>query len=51
MPQLKSGVVVAVGPGGRSRDGNAVVPTTVKEGDSVLLPEYGGSEIKLGDKE
>jgi chaperonin GroES len=23
----------------------------VKEGDHVLLPEYGGSQIKLDDKE
>lgn len=48
--QLNSGKVVAVGPGARSRDGN-VIPVTVKEGDVVLLPEYGGTEVKLGDKE
>lgn len=23
----------------------------VKEGDTVLLPEYGGTQVKLGDKE
>lgn len=49
--QLKSGVVIAVGSGGRSKDGNAIIPPTVKEGDTVLLPEYGGNEIKLGEKE
>uniref|UniRef100_A0A7N0UY95 Protein groES n=1 Tax=Kalanchoe fedtschenkoi TaxID=63787 RepID=A0A7N0UY95_KALFE len=48
--QLNSGKVVAVGPGARDREGN-VIPVSVKEGDTVLLPEYGGSQVKLGDKE
>lgn len=48
--QLNSGKVVAVGPGARDRDGKHI-PVCVKEGDTVLLPEYGGSEVKLGDKE
>lgn len=50
MIQLKSGKVVAVGPGTRDKDGN-IIPVTLKEGDTVLLPEYGGTEVKLGDKE
>jgi len=25
-------------------------PCTVKEGDTVLLPEYGGSKVVLGDE-
>ncbi|KAF5201744.1 10 kDa chaperonin [Thalictrum thalictroides] len=48
--KLNSGKVVAVGPGARDRDGK-VIPVNVKEGDTVLLPEYGGMEIKLGEKE
>lgn len=48
--QLNSGKVVAVGPGARSTDGK-LIPVSVKEGDVVLLPEYGGTEVKLGDKE
>ncbi|KAF5727667.1 10 kDa chaperonin-like [Tripterygium wilfordii] len=48
--KLNSGKVVAVGPGGRDREGNAI-PVAVKEGDTVLLPEYGGTEVKLGEKE
>ncbi|XP_058080135.1 10 kDa chaperonin, mitochondrial-like [Magnolia sinica] len=48
--KLNSGKVVAVGPGARDRDGN-VIPVALKEGDTVLLPEYGGTEVKLGDKE
>lgn len=47
---MNSGKVVAVGPGTRDRDGN-VIPTCVKEGDTVLLPEYGGTEVKLGEKQ
>ncbi|KAJ0103052.1 hypothetical protein Patl1_05567 [Pistacia atlantica] len=49
-PKLNSGKVVAVGPGARDFDGK-LTPITVKEGDTVLLPDYGGTEVKLGDKE
>ncbi|KAL3830787.1 hypothetical protein ACJIZ3_019589 [Penstemon smallii] len=48
--KLNSGKVVAVGSGLRDKSGN-VVPVAVKEGDTVLLPEYGGTQVKLGDKE
>ncbi|PWA64487.1 groES-like family protein [Artemisia annua] len=48
--KLNSGRVVAVGPGIRDHSGKTV-PVAVKEGDTVLLPEYGGQEVKLGDKE
>lgn len=47
--QLNSAKVIAVGPGVRDRNGN-LIPVSVKEGDEVLLPEYGGTEVKLGDK-
>lgn len=43
--KANEGEVLAVGPGGRSRDGN-IIPVTVKVGDKVLLPEYGGVQIK-----
>lgn len=39
-----------MGPGAHSRDGK-LIPVSVKEGETVLLPEYGGTEVKLGDKE
>ncbi len=42
--------VVEVGPGARSKDGSLIAPS-VKKGDRVLLPEYGGSPVKLGDVE
>lgn len=48
--QVNSGIVIAIGPGARTKDGN-VIPVSVKEGDTVLLPEYGGNNIKLGEKE
>nr|DAD35686.1 TPA_asm: hypothetical protein HUJ06_006326 [Nelumbo nucifera] len=48
--QLNSGKVVAVGPGTRDKEGN-LIPVSVKEGETVLLPEYGGTQVKLGDKE
>jgi co-chaperonin GroES (HSP10) len=44
--QLNSGKVVAVGPGERDKDGK-LIPVALKEGDTVLLPEYGGLEVKL----
>ncbi|KAG9157480.1 hypothetical protein Leryth_010318 [Lithospermum erythrorhizon] len=48
--KLNSGRVVAVGPGSHDREGK-IIPVSVKEGDTVLLPEYGGTEVKLGEKE
>ncbi len=43
--------MLAVGPGRRSSEGD-LIPPNVKQGDKVLLPEYGGSLVKLeGNKE
>lgn len=44
------GSVVAVGPGERDMSG-VLHPTLLKTGDSVLLPEYGGTKIKIDDDE
>jgi chaperonin GroES len=38
-----------VGPG-RHLETGEVKALTVKEGDIVLLPEYGGSKVQLGDE-
>ena len=46
---MNFGVVVAVGPG-RTLDNGTLRPVLVKEGDTVLLPEYGGSKVTLGDE-
>lgn len=48
--KLNSGKVIGVGPGKVSKNGN-VIPVCVKEGDTVLLPEYGGTSVKLGEEE
>lgn len=43
-------IVVATGPGYRTEDGK-IIPPQVKNGDHVLLPEYGGSKVLINDKE
>lgn len=51
--QVNQGTVLAVGPGRRTNTGD-LIPPAVKEGDKVLLPEYGGTPVKLdnsGEKE
>ena len=42
--------MVAVGPGALSRDG-AKMPMHVSVGETVLLPEYGGHTVKIGEDE
>jgi len=44
----QEGEVVALGTGKRDEDGK-VIAFTVKKGDKVLMPKYGGTEIKIGD--
>ena len=44
------GIVRAVGPGKLDEDGKRI-PMEVKEGDRVLITKYGGTEIKLDDKD
>jgi len=41
--------VIAVGPGAPNKDGNIVAPS-VKAGDKVLLPGWGGNSIKMGEE-
>lgn len=43
------GTVVAAGPGVRDASGTLHAPT-LKAGDAVLLPKYGGTEIEIGDE-
>ncbi len=40
--------MIAVGPGAPDKEGR-VVPTSVKAGDRVLLPGWGGNAIKVGE--
>eukprot|EP00586_Coscinodiscus_wailesii_P021053 CAMPEP_0172497310 /NCGR_PEP_ID=MMETSP1066-20121228/98022_1 /TAXON_ID=671091 /ORGANISM="Coscinodiscus wailesii, Strain CCMP2513" /LENGTH=96 /DNA_ID=CAMNT_0013269997 /DNA_START=162 /DNA_END=452 /DNA_ORIENTATION=+ len=44
------GEVIAVGPGMRDVSGNLHSPT-LKTGDKVLLPEYGGTKVTIDDDE
>ena len=44
------GIVVALGTG-KIDDNGKKVPFEVKKGDRVLVSKYGGTEIKLNDKD
>ena len=46
----QEGKVVAVGPG-KTLDDGKLVPMSVKVGDIVVYPEFGGTELKVKDKE
>ncbi|CAG9461926.1 unnamed protein product [Pedinophyceae sp. YPF-701] len=48
--KVNEGTVVAVGPG-RTTTSGELVPMPVKEGDKVMLPEFGGQPIKEGERE
>ncbi|XP_036326065.1 10 kDa heat shock protein, mitochondrial [Rhagoletis pomonella] len=48
--KVLEGTVVAVGPGARNPQSGNYIPVGVKEGDRVLLPEYGGTKVELDDK-
>ena len=43
-------VIIALGTGKTDSEGNKV-PFEVKVGDKVLVSKYGGTEVKLNDKE
>jgi chaperonin GroES len=46
----QEGKVIAVGPGKKTEEGK-LIPMNVKKGDRVLMPKYGGTEVKLDDKD
>lgn len=46
----ETGVVIEAGPGSFDSNGK-VVPMSVKVGDRVLLPEYGGQKVKVAEQE
>jgi len=45
----QEGTIIAVGPG-KLDDTGKLVPMNVKKGDRVLMPKYGGTEVKIDDK-
>jgi chaperonin GroES len=48
--KLNEAKVLAVGPGALDKKGNRL-PMGVREGDRVLIPQYGGSPVKAGEEE
>ncbi|KAF1944465.1 10 kDa heat shock protein-like protein [Clathrospora elynae] len=48
--ELNEGKVLAVGPGAYDREGKRVA-VSVQVGDKVLIPQFGGSPIKVGEEE
>ncbi|EEH52617.1 uncharacterized protein MICPUCDRAFT_22465 [Micromonas pusilla CCMP1545] len=48
---INEGKVLAVGPGRRAGNTAELIPMGVKVGDKVLLPDYGGTEVKLSSKD
>lgn len=48
--KANEGEVLAVGPGFMSREGK-LVPVALAVGDKVLLPDFGGTQIKIDGEE
>ena len=48
--ELNQAKVLAVGPGGLDKDGKRVA-LSVQPGDKVVIPQYGGQSIKVGEDE
>lgn len=49
-PRVSKGKVVAVGTGTVTDKGNSI-PCCLKVGDTVILPDYGGTKITYSDKQ
>ncbi len=47
----QQGEVLAVGPGKRSEQTGALIPSDVKVGDRVVYSKYGGTEIAVGGED
>lgn len=48
--KLNEAEVLSVGPGALDKNGSRI-PLSVKAGDRVLIPPFGGSAIKVGDED
>ncbi|MDI1486500.1 MAG: mitochondrial heat shock protein Hsp10 [Ramalina farinacea] len=48
--ELNEANVLAVGPGAVDKEGKRI-PMSVGVGDKVLIPQYGGSPVKVGEEE
>lgn len=50
LPKLSQATVIATGPGIASPEGK-IIPTSVKAGDDILIPSFGGQSVKVGEEE
>ncbi|KAM0753409.1 chaperonin Cpn10 [Meredithblackwellia eburnea MCA 4105] len=48
--QIPEAIVLAVGPGAPNKDG-VLQAMSVKEGDRVVVPAFGGVGVKVGEEE
>ena len=48
--ELNEAKVLAVGPGALDKSGNRVA-VSIQPGDKVLIPQFGGIPIKVGEEE
>lgn len=48
--KLNQARVLAVGPGFTDPNGIKIVPSCV-EGETVLIPQFGGTQVKIGEEE
>ncbi|KAM0715791.1 hypothetical protein Q7P37_008305 [Cladosporium fusiforme] len=48
--EINEAKVLAVGPGLQDKEGKRI-PLGVQAGDKVLIPQFGGSPIKVGEEE
>ncbi|EEQ41858.1 10 kDa heat shock protein, mitochondrial [Candida albicans WO-1] len=49
--KLNQATVIAVGPGITNTTTGQVIPVSVKAGDKVLLPSFGGNPVKVDEEE
>ena len=49
--KLNQATVIAVGPGITNTTTGQVIPVSVKAGDKVLLPSFGGNPVKVGEED
>ncbi|KAL1987861.1 hypothetical protein VTN96DRAFT_2264 [Rasamsonia emersonii] len=48
--EINQAKVLAVGPGALDKNGNKI-PMNVAPGDKVLIPQFGGTPVKVGEEE
>lgn len=49
--KLNQGTVIAAGPGIINPTNGETIPVSLKAGDKVLLPPFGGNTVKVGEEE